>query len=322
MKGKGMRQRGEGETVGPDKVRLPGVGRTILAVLICPPLLTRGIRCIWIILTRFFLFQYRSALFPRLPVSRVEHPLDELIPFNPCFIRIYLDFIAFWIRIIGFLSIGHGKRGRTLAADFIVSITKIYTFAFQVYRKNLSTTDRPAQCLGWYKKNIRFLLVHLVDPHLMCIPSLHVMLVVHSYTAFRHYLRCLGEEKILKNLAEKVFKGALNITEAVLYVKQHSVNCIAAALYAMNRFDPALFTNDDAETFIQGLFRTGEAEDISCEYLPFYAEPRFTNIKLVLPNDAAGLRKHIVDLYRIFCEKENADWTVPLLEFLHTARGK
>jgi len=294
MKGKGMHQ----------IHRLPGLGRTVLAVLTYPPLLKKSLRCIWIILTRFFLFQFRSALFPRIPVSLVEHSLDDRIPFNPGFIRIYLDFVAFWVRIAGFLSIGHGKQGKNMAVDFVMSITKLYTYAFQIYQKNLSTTNRPN-----YKKNLRFLLIHLVDPHLMCIPSLHVMLVVHSYTAFRHYLRNIEEENT-NDLAEKVFRGAITITEAVLYVKQHSVNCIAAALYAMSRFDPALFNNTDAEIFVSGLFRTDK--DIPAEYLPFYKGP------LVHSGDATGLREYIIGLFRFFQEKESTDWTVPLLDFLKT----
>ena len=283
---------------------LPGMGRTMLAILIHPSLLTRGLRCIRIILTRFFLFQYRSALFPRLPVSGVEHPLDNLVPFNPRFIRIYLDFVAFWIRIVGFLSIGHGKEGKKLAADFIGSITELYNFAFQIYRKNLSTTNRPN-----YKKK-QFFLVHLVDPNLMCIPSLHVMLVVHSYTAFRGCLKKLGEEDT-GELAKKVYQGALTITEAVLYVKQHSVNCIAAALYAMSRFDPALFNIDDAESFICNLFK-GDESAVPPEYLPHYKIP------LVHPENAVKLRNHMSDLYRFFLEKESNDWTLPLLDFLKT----
>jgi len=280
------------------------MGRTVLNVLIHPRLLFRAIRCISVIIRKFFLFQYRSALFPHIPVSRAEHSLDDRIPFNPGFIRIYLDFTAFWIRIVGFLSIYHGKRGRLLAADFIASITRLYTFAFQVYQKNLSTTDRPR-----YKKGFHFRLIHLTDPHLMCIPSLHVMLMVHSYTIFRHCIRCLGEEEALRSLAGKVFSGALVITEAVLYVKQHSINCIAAALYAMNQFDPALFSGDDAEVFVYGLFGT---KDIPDEYAPFYTG------QLVDPKDTAWLREHIISLYRFFMETKTADWTVPLLEFLKT----
>ena len=291
----------------------PGVGRTVFTVLVHPGLFIRGIRCVSIVLRKFFLFQYRAALFPRLPVSIVEHSLDDHIPFNPSFVKIYLDFSAFWIRIVGFLCIGYGKKGRKLAAEFISSITELYNFAFQVYKKNLSTTNRPC-----YKKGFHFRLIHLVDPHLMCIPSLHVMLVVRSYTAFNYYLGVLGEEKTLSSMAERVFNGALAITEAILYVKQHSINCIAAALYAMNRFDPAFFGPKEAEKFVRCLFTVKEPKDIPPEYAPFYSGP------LVNPDHAAPLREHIVSLFRLFLERNSADWTAPILEFLkkHPLSGR
>jgi len=285
---------------------VPGVGRTLLTVLVHPSLLKRGLRCVSIILRKFFLFQYRAALFPRLPLSRVEHALDNKIPFNPNFIRIYLDFTGFWIRIVGFLC-RYGKEGRALATDFIASITGLYPFALEVYSKNLSTTARPR-----YKKSFHFRLVYLLDPHLMCIPSLHVMLMVHSYTGFRRCLRQLGEEEALGGLAEKIFKGAVVITEAILYVKQHSVNCIAAALYAMSRYDPSLFCAADAETFVRSLFGYKRAEDISGEYARFYKGP------LIQTEDTAALREYILSLYRFFMDSKGPDWTMPLLDFLKT----
>ena len=288
-------------------MRLPGIGRTFITVLIHPCLLVRGIRCIWIILTKFFLFQYRSARIQHIPVSQVEHELDSCIPFNPCFVRIYLDFTAFWIRIAGFFGIGNGKEGRKLAANFISSITEIYSFAFQIYRKNLSTTARPL-----HKKGFHFRLIHLVDPHLMCIPSLHVMLMVHSYTVFIHYIQMLGEEDALHDMADHVCKGALLITEAVLYVKQHSIICIAAALYAMCCFDPKLFSANDAENFITSLFGAKEPGDIPAEYAPYYTKP------LVNTEDSLKLHEYITSLFRHFMETRNIDWTVPILEYLKT----
>ncbi|MCL1928887.1 MAG: hypothetical protein FWG07_08875 [Treponema sp.] len=290
-----------------NKNYFPGIGKTVIVVLLHPGLFFRGIRCICTILNKFFLFQFRSALFPRIPVSRVDHILDEHIPFNPRFVGIYLDFTAFWIRIAGFFSIGYGKTGRKLAANFITSVTNLYIFAFQIYRKNLSTTARPL-----YKKGFHFKLIHLVDPHLMCVPSLHVMLMVHSYTVFRNCIQKLGEEETLHMLAEKVFKGAMAIIEAVLYVKQHSVNCIAAALYAMCRFDPELFSSADAEHIVYSLFDTGGSGDIPPEYVRYYCEP------FVDPQDIIKIREQILTLYRHFTETNSADWTIPILEYLKT----
>jgi hypothetical protein len=241
-----------------------------------------------------------------IPVSRAEHILDERIPFNPQFINIYLDFVAFWIRIAGFLCFRYGKEGIKMAGEFIDSITELYHFAFRIYEKNLSTTARPG-----YIRNIRFALIHLFDPHLMCIPSLHVMIVIQSYTRFRFYVRTMGEEELLRPLTDKVFKGAIVITEAVLYIKQHSINCIAAALYVMNRFESSFFTTADAEAFVYGLFRTKEAPDIPVEYAPFYKGD------LIQSGDIPWLREHIMSLYRFFLESAQGDnWETPILEFL------
>ncbi|MDR1144505.1 MAG: hypothetical protein LBK77_09875 [Spirochaetaceae bacterium] len=278
---------------------------TILRILIHPLLLLRGFRCILIIFNNFFLFQFRAALFPgRIPVSRVEHVLDERIPFNPRFVRIYLDFVSFWVRVVEFLCVRYGKEGVVLAADFIDSIAELYPAAMEIYAKNLSTTRRPR------RREFRFRIIHLFDPHLMCIPSLHVMIVIRTYTKLRGYVRSMGEEEILRPLTEKIFQGALVITDAVLYIKQHSINCIAAALYCMNRLDPDGFSTADAEDFVYGLFRT-EALDIPPEYAPFYGEP------LIRSGDVAWLREHIISLYRMFLESGEADWTKPILDYLN-----
>jgi len=289
------------------KSPFPSILKTLLIVLIHPRLLFRGLRCLAVIIYGFFLFQYKAALFPRkIPVSNVEHDLDSLIPFNPVFVTIYLDFVAFWIRIAGFLAMRRNKAGLRMAADFISSIAMLYLFALKVYRKNLSTTARPA-C----NKTFRFRIIHLFDPHLMCIPSLHVMIVIHAFTAFRHFARELGEEKALQPLLERVYTGALAITEAILYIKQHSINCVAASLYTMRHFNPVLFSADDAEAFVNGLFAI-RAADIPPEYAPFYTGP------MIKTEDAPRIREQILSLYRSFTEANAADWTSPLLDFLAT----
>jgi len=291
--------------------------RTIVAVIIHPSLLRRGLYCVGVILSKFFFFQYKAALFPRkIPVSRVEHPLDNLIPFNPGFVRIYLDFIGFWVRIVGFLAVRRKQGGIKMAAEFIGSITRLYFYALEVYGKNLSTTERPK-----YTETFRFKLIHAVDPHLMCIPSLHVMIVIHGYTAFRRYARELGEEEALRDIAESVYTSALAITQAILYIKQHSINCVAAALYTMRRFAPSLFSAEDAETFTGDLFRLAPegnpasadprlAAALPAGYVPGFSGPQ------VSPEDIPKFTEHIMGLYRSFLDEEASDWTEPVLKFL------
>ncbi|MCL2319423.1 MAG: hypothetical protein FWC45_05005, partial [Treponema sp.] len=150
----------------------------------------------------------------------------------------------------------------------------------------------------FYIAHPRFLLIHMVDPHLMCIPSLHVMLVIRTYTLFGEIIKTLGEDRRLAPQAAELRRGALAITEAVLYVKQHSVNCISAAMYAMTAFDAGLFPPDEAERFVSGLFVT----DLPKE-------------------DATEIQQHIITLYRRFLShgEKAATWTDPLIDFLKSS---
>jgi hypothetical protein len=245
----------------------------------------------------FFFLQYKAALLPgRIPVTPVDHPLDAYIPFTPKWVAVYLDFVAFWVRTIGFLFTQYGRRAAGPVRDFIDAMGKLYAFAAEIYTKNLSTTARPH-----YYGRPRFVLIHAVDPHLMCIPSLHVMVVIRTYTKFRAIIRSLGEEARFALQIEEIRRGALDITEAILYVKQHSVNCVSAAMYAMSCFDNALFPQEEAEDFAAGLF-TGPGS----------------------PEESGAIRDYIVEKYRQFLEegKRGQDWREPLLTFLKNPAKK
>jgi hypothetical protein len=117
------------------------------------------------------------------------------------------------------------------------------------------------------------------------------MVVIRAYTLFREILRSLGEAE--SSQIEEIRKGSLAISEAVLYVKQHSVNCISAAMYAMTCFDKTLFPPEEAERFTSELFQEGLPE-----------------------KDGEEIRAHIISLYRRFLAEQGSDWTGPLLAFL------
>jgi hypothetical protein len=126
------------------------------------------------------------------------------------------------------------------------------------------------------------------------------MVVIRTYTLFREIAKKLGED--FTPQIEELRRGALAITEAVLYVKQHSVNCIPAALYAMTMFDPSLFPPDEAERFVSGIFKEAKLPD----------KP-----------DAGMIRERILSLYRRFLAEGEAsgrhpgqDWKQPLFDFL------
>jgi hypothetical protein len=237
--------------------------------------------CIRKIFYNFFFRQYKAKLLRNVPVVNVDHILDEKIPFLPQKVNIYLDFIAFWVRTAGFLlKIGIKKE----AADFVRSIGELYALAAEVYMKHMSTTRRPR-----YLGTFRFILIHALDPHLMCIPSLHVMVVMFVYKKFA------VSTSAFENQKSELKEGALAITESVLYVKQHSVNCIAAAFYALSRFDEALFPPREVEALTARLFTDGT----------------------IAESDAALIREHILALYRKFLsEGQNQPWEKPLLDFL------
>jgi hypothetical protein len=268
-----------------------------MAVIFLNPFLRRSaLRCLVSIFRNFFFLQYWGALFPgKIPVFRVDHPLDEKIPFRPRYITVYLDFVAFWVRALGFLLRFSGRRALLPVRDFIVSMGRLYGFAAEVYAKGFSTTPRPR-----YLARPRFVLVHALDPHLMCIPSLHVMVVVRTYTKIRAILASLGAAETRAVQIDELWRGALEITGAVLYVKQHSINCIAAALYAMTRFDGVLFPPEEAERFIGALF-TGAA--------------------FLAPADVETFRAHILGLYRRFLEEGRIvrRWEAPLIAFLRSS---
>jgi hypothetical protein len=264
---------------------------SFIRVLGRPYLRVTALRCVASIFKYFFFLQIRAAFLPGfIPVSRVDNPLDSKIPFLPGKVNTYLDFVAFWVRSLGFLVRTRGRRAFEPARHFLETMGGLYAYAAEVYGKNLSTTDRP-----FYIARPRFLLIHAADPHLMCIPSLHVMVVICTYTLFREIVKILGEEERLAAQAEELRRGALEITEAVLYVKQHSVNCIPAAMYAMTRYDPHLFPPDEAERFTEGIFREAKIPDKA---------------------DADAIRGHILSLYRRFLSEGDSDWTKPLLDFL------
>jgi len=275
-----------------------------------------AIRCIISIFYNFFFRQYRAAWLPgRAPVSRVDHPLDLKIPFVPSWITIYLDFIAFWIRMLSFLLRTYRRRAYAAAGEFLTAIGGLYRFAAETYQKNFSTTNRP-----FYIARPRFFLIHLVDPHLMCIPSLHVMVVIRTYTQFAAILRSLHETEHCSAHIDEIKQGALAITRAILFVKQHSVNCIAASLYTMTRFDRELFPPAEAEAFTALLFDDPPPFAAPADHLPpnYRVRPWAAPRTKIPAADAAEIKTHIINLYRRFLAEGTTahNWTEPLLHFL------
>jgi hypothetical protein len=230
----------------------------------------------------------------RKKVSWVDHPLDVEIPFASSWIGVYMDFSPFWIRTQAFLAEAFGKAADPYIENFIHDIGELYAWAAIVYKRNFSTTRRP-----FYLGKPGFFYIHIFDPHLMCIPSLHVMVVILTYRKMTRILRALCAEKEYADELESVRRRAIDITESILYIKQHSINCIAAGLYAMTCFDEQLFPASEAQDFVGDLF-------VSCGP--------------VSEQSSAAIRNHILELYRSFLNAKPAreNWEQPLLDFLET----
>ncbi len=279
------------------------------------PATTRGesvIRVFWRCLgsrsTRAALFTYLSTVmrdffwlqfsvkfgFKKIPILNVDHPLDAAVPFAPQKVKVYLDFIAFWIRPLAYIDRRFGKKvSRPFITDFLTLVNRCYVDAAAVYRYRMTTTKRPKYYRG------QFLTIHLFDPHYLCVPSLHVIIVVLAYTFYRKAfaeLPVTAEERTA--LDEEMFSGAIAITETVLFIKQHSVNCIPAALYAMTRITPNEVTPTEVMNFIGRLFK--DADNIDAK-------------------KAENIRTHIADLYeQLFLQGCNDDdWITPLQRWLN-----
>jgi hypothetical protein len=256
-------------------------------------------------LKNFFVLQYRESFRHSIPVSRVDCPLDQKIPFVPSWAKVYGDFTAFWIRsavyLLDTLCAPCGLETAVREVGFFLrSHGELYTSAGEVYRQNLSTTKRPR-----YFGSLGFVIIHIADPHLLCVPSLHVMLVIHCALHVRRLLARAGLAKENSARIEEADKRALLICESILYMKQHSINCVAASLYALCCLENGLFGRKEAESFIASFL----ADDALHAAVP--------------PSAREEIREHIASLSGHFMLRREAllasgnnDWTLPLVEFL------
>jgi len=200
----------------------------------------------------FFFLQLKRVLhFSRTPIIYVDTPLDYRIPFVPEKISIYMDFIPFFLRPILMLSLRMDtKKSAKLDENFMKLISQMYRNTASIYNFCMTTTHRPKYYKG------KFATIHIFDPHLLCVPSLHVTLCTVTYAYYKS-LRgkdILPEQELEDRIAE-IRSYAIQIIESVLFVKQHSVNCIPAAIYMVTVTTPENFFNEeDAYELIDSIF--------------------------------------------------------------------
>ncbi len=205
--------------------------------------------------SEFFIPQFKTKFgLSRIPVVAVDHPLDDTIPFEPEYVHTYLNFYPFWIRCVYFLYKEFGKDALADVRDFMYEVSWIYYEAGKVYRCCQSTTKRPK-----YLKTAKFKLIHLVDPHVHCVPSLHVLLVVHTYFVIPRLIDKYAGERgsLYVQQKEYIYRTAIEITESILFMKQHSVNCIPAALFFMSKIRSD-YSTEQAHAFVDDLFENNE----------------------------------------------------------------
>ena len=253
---------------------------------------------LYTVVTKFFWLQFSVKLgLRKIPVLPVDNALDKKVPFNPLKVPIYLDFIHFWVRPMVFIINKYGtKKAVPYCAKFFAIIDKSYQEAARIYSFRMSTTDRP-MCKVDKSVQRHFNTIRTVDPHYLCVPSLHIAIVVLAYTFFRQTFKELemdNKEQDFYNA--ELYRGALDIAETVLYVKQHSVNCIPAALFMMTNLIPEYFKAEDARIFINDLFK--DCTDIQ-------------------PEDKINIHNHIKNMYEnLLQEKGDKDWTEPVKNWI------
>lgn len=207
------------------------------------------------ILRDFFFLQMAQALhITKRPVIYVDTELDEKIPFTPSYVKTYMSFVPYFIKPMSYIVKRLGiKKAAPYLKLFLGYLTLLYKSASSIYRFSMTTTHRPR-----YFKKLKFITIHLFDPHLLCVPSLHVAIASGTYAWFRQFFKTgIIPQKEAESHLEEIKKQAIAIIESVLLVKQHSVNCIPTALYMItSTMNKSFFTPEDATLFINSFFNT------------------------------------------------------------------
>lgn len=241
--------------------------RLALAVLRKRVLVKAVLSLVATIVRRFFFDQFVHKFKPgSVPVRNVEHPLDAGIPLRYESVGIYLGFVKLWVSALAYLRYELGQSFDEDMADFLDGIERCYADASSVYSRCLSTTRRPSRA-----PNIRLAFVYAVDPHLFCVPSLHVLLVCFTYHRMAKMLEARGAQASFAGELRALRARAVAITESILYVRQHSVNCIPTALAMLSVILPS-YNAAEATAFLSELFTEDDdippaQRDAACGYM-------------------------------------------------------
>lgn len=239
----------------------------------------KGWKLISTVICDFFLLQnLHKFKITKHPVIFVDAPLDKKIPFDPSKVQTYMNFIPYFLKPTVMLIKRMGyKNAAPYLNEYLDFIATMYKNAASIYRFCMTTTHRPD-----YKKGKEFKTIHIADPHLLCVPSLHVTIAAGTYAWFKQFFKLnLFEKEEADFYLNELFYEGQKITESVLYVKQHSVNCIPIALYMLSSsMNEEFFSVNDADYFMTSLF--SDCSDIDenskteiREYFKFMYERNF-----------------------------------------------
>ncbi len=201
----------------------------------------------------FLLQQFQRLHLTHHPVIYVDTDLDNDIPFIQEKVSTYLSFIKFFVQPMCMLiqRLGY-KKAAPYLNSFITTLTSMYKNAASIYRFCMTTTHRPKE-----KVNFKFKFIYFSDPHLLCVPSLHVTLAAGTYIWFKNlFTQDIFSKEEQDFRINELYTKAIAITESVLFVKQHSVNCIPLALYMLSSsFGTEFFSIDEAVHFMSDLYK-------------------------------------------------------------------
>ncbi len=213
-----------------NRIKQIPIGTALKTLLLVKEVRKTGLRLTHTIIKVFFIPQFLSRFgFRKRSVVQIDHPLDSKIPFAAGHVRDYLCFTHIWIKSLCFLYLEFGEKIIPELLAFIGELESFYRGSFTIYDHYQSTTRRPKSGGG-----LPFFLIRLLDPHLHCLPSLHV--IIAAYTAFTISSildKYAAEKDGYKPEKDHLFTMAVRIINSVLFIKQHSVNCVPAGLFML-----------------------------------------------------------------------------------------
>lgn len=270
-----------------------GPHRFLWLALTTPCLLGPALKVALAALRQFFLPQFQTAIFRTRSVVYVDHPVDRAIPFMPSLVSLYMSFIPLWMNAVYWLNRRYGKAADVHLAAFLESIARLYDEAGSIYLRCHSTTVRPRRL-----PNLGCAMIQVLDPHLNCIPSLHVTIVFGAWMLAGEVAVALddADEPRAKDWLASLYTHALRIAETTMLMKQHSVNCVGASLWYLHARYPGIFSEDHCAAIIDGLF-TIEGSGVSVKE---GARTRIREVFALLKQNAAG----------------SSDWRSPILSFI------